>query len=116
MINFNLVFNSLLNIAAVNPEGYTVDKNTLQPITAGYSVAVEATQNSFGPEGAAKVLYYAYKHKEVKALGGWYNSKNNKFYFDAVIICDTLEEAVKLGRLNKQLAIFDLNTMTEIEL
>lgn len=116
MINFNLVFNSLLNIAAINPEGYTIDKNTLQPITAGYSVAVAETQNSFGPQGAAKVLYYAYKHKEITALGGWHNSKNDQFYFDAVIICNTLEEAIKLGRLNKQLAIYDLNNNKEIEL
>ena len=115
-MDLNFVFNSLLNIATVNPDGFTVDKNTLQPITAGYSVAVKETQNSFGPAGAARVVYHARKNNNICALGGWYNSKNNEFYFDAVIICDTLEEAIKLGRLNKQLAIYDLNNNKEIEL
>ena len=116
MINFNLIFNSLLNIAAINHDGFTVDKNTLEPITSGYSVAVDATQNSFGPQGAAKVVYYASRHQEINALGGWFNSRDNEYYFDAVIICKTLEEAIALGKLNNQIAIFDLNTMTEIEL
>lgn len=115
-MDLNLTFTVLTGIATVNPDGFTVDKNTMEPITSGYSVAVEATQNSFGPQGAAKVVYYASRHPEINALGGWFNSRNNEYYFDAVIICKTLDEAIALGKLNNQIAIFDLNTMTEIEL
>lgn len=103
-------------VAAANPAGFTVDKNTFEPITRGYSVAVENTQNSFGPEGAARVVSFARANNNISALGGWLNSDNNKYYFDAVIICDDLEEAKKIGRLNHQIAIFDLNNLEEIKL
>ena len=116
MMNLALSFEMLQAVAIACPDGFTVDKNTFEPITSGYSVAVADTQNSFGNYGAAKVVSYANKHNEIKALGGWYNSKNGQFYYDAVIIVDTLEEALKLGRENGQLAIFDLNNMQEIEL
>ena len=116
MMNLALSFEMLQAVATMSPDGFTVNKNTFEPITSGYSVAVAETQNSFGNYGAAKVVSYANKHKEINALGGWYNSKNNKFYFDAVIVVDTLQEAIRLGRENGQIAIFDLNKMQEIEL
>ena len=116
MMNLALSFEMLQAVATMNPDGFTVNKNTFEPILSGYSVAVKETQNSFGNYGAAKVVSYANKHNEITALGGWYNSKNNKFYYDAVIIVNDLETAIRLGRENGQLAIFDLNTMQEIEL
>lgn len=116
MKNLLLTFNALMEIASQNPEGFTVNKESLQPVKSGFSVAVSDTQNSFGPQGAAKVVYYANKHNNISALGGWFNTKNNEFYFDAVVICNTLEEAVKLGKENNQIAIFDLNNMQEITL
>ena len=54
-----LTLAALQSIAALSPEGFTIDKNTLQPITKGYSVAVADTQNSFGVSGAKKVIKYA---------------------------------------------------------
>lgn len=115
-MNLALTFELLQSIAAMNPDGFTVDKNTLEPITTGFAVAVADTQNSFGNYGAAKVVTYANKHPEINALGGWRNSENGEFYYDAVIICSTLEEALELGRANEQIAIFNLNTLTEIRL
>ncbi len=116
MKNLLLSFEMLQTVAIMSPEGFTVDKNTFKPITSGYTVAVKETQNSFGNYGAAKVVSYAAKHNEVRALGGWLNSANNKYYFDAIIICESLEEALALGRANNQIAIFDLNNMKEIRL
>lgn len=115
-MNLALSFEMLQAVATMSPDGFTVNKNTFEPIVSGYSVAVKETQNSFGNYGAAKVVSYANKHEEIKALGGWYNSKNNQFYFDAVIIVNDLETAIRLGRENGQIAIFDLNNMQEIEL
>ena len=116
MMNLALSFEMLQAVATMNPDGFTVDKNTFEPITSGYSVAVAETQNSFDNAGCARVVAYAAKHQEINALGGWYNNKNNKFYYDSVIIVNDLETAIRLGRENGQLAIFDLNTMQEIEL
>lgn len=115
-MDLNLTFSLLTGIAAACPDGFTVDKNTMEPITAGYSVAVAGTQNSFGNYGAARVIAYANTHPEVNALGGWYNSENGQYYFDAVIICKTLAEALELAKANDQIAIFDLNNLQEIRL
>ena len=106
----------LQTLGATFTDGFTVDKNTFQPITTGYSVAVAATQNSFNNVGAARVAAYANTHAEINAVGGWYNSENDRYYFDAVIVVDTLEEAIKLGRENKQIAVFDLANLREIRL
>lgn len=116
MKNLMLSFELLQSIAAMNPEGFTVNKETFEPVLSGYSVAVKETQNSFGNYGAARVVAYANKHQEVTALGGWRDSETGLYYYDCVIICETLEEALDLGRANSQIAIFDLNNMVEIRL
>ena len=107
---------ALAAIATTNKEGYTVNAATLQPVTTGYAVAVADTQNSFGLEGLANVVKYVSEHPEVNAFGGWYNSENNMYYFDATVIVDDLKTAQELGRANKQIAIFDLANLKEIRL
>ena len=111
-----LLFSMLSAVAANNKEGYTVDTATLQPITKGYAVAVAATQNNFGPEGLSRVIEYARTHKDVNAFGGWYNEENGLYYYDAVVITDSLADALELGKSNAQIAIFDLKNMKEIRL
>ena len=107
---------ALATIAANNKDGFTVNAATLRPITTGYAVAVAATQNSFGIEGLANVVKYVAAHPEVNAFGGWYNKINKHFYFDATVIVDDLAAAKELGRVNKQIAIFDLANLKEIRL
>lgn len=107
---------ALAAIAINNKEGFTVNAATLQPVTTGYAVAVAATQNSFGFEGLANVVKYVNEHPEINAFGGWYNSENNMHYFDATVIVDNFEAAKDLGRVNKQIAIFDLANLKEIRL
>lgn len=107
---------ALANIAIANKDGYTVNAATLQPVKSGYAVAVADTQNSFGVEGLANVVKYVEEHPEINAFGGWYNSENGKFYFDATIIVDDLNQALELGRVNKQIAIFDLKNSLPIDL
>ena len=107
---------ALATIAINNKEGFTVNAETLQPVTRGYAVAVADTQNSFGLEGLANVVKYVFDHPEINAFGGWYNSKNNMYYFDATIIVEDLTAAIELGRIHKQIAIFDLVNLREIRL
>lgn len=107
---------ALAGIAINNKDGFTVNAATLQPVTSGYSVAVADTQNSFGIEGLANVVKYVGEHPEVNAFGGWYNTENNMYYFDATVIVDDLKTAKELGRVNKQIAIFDLANLKEIRL
>lgn len=108
------VFFALLAIAAANKNGFTVNAANLEPITTGYAVAVADTQNSFGYEGLANVVKYVSDHPEINAFGGWYNSENNMYYFDATVIVNDLKTAIELGRVNKQIAIFDLANLKEI--
>ena len=107
---------ALATIAQNNKDGYTVNAANLQPVTTGYAVAVADTQNSFGFDGLANVVKYVTEHPEVNAFGGWYNSENNMYYFDATVIVDDLATAKDLGRYNKQIAIFDLANLQEIKL
>ena len=107
---------ALAAIATTNKEGFTVNAATLQPVATGYAVAVAETQNSFGLEGLANVVKYVSEHTNINAFGGWYNSDNNQFYFDATVIVNDLEAAKELGRINKQIAIFDLANLKEIRL
>ncbi len=110
------LINALAAVAALNPEGYTVDARTLQPVTAGFAVAVAATQNSFDAEGLAAVVDYVSTHNEINAFGGWYDSESGKYYYDATIIVNDKAKAIELGRLNNQLATFDLANLEEIRL
>ena len=107
---------ALASIAINNKEGFTVNAATLQPVTTGYAVAVADTQNSLGFEGLANVVKYVNEHPEINAFGGWYNSENNMYYFDATVIVDDFEAAKEMGRVNKQIAIFDLANLKEIRL
>ena len=107
---------ALAAIALKNPEGYTVNAETLQPVKTGYAVAVADTQDSFGLEGLVNVVKYVSEHPVINAFGGWYNRDNNMYYFDATVIVNDLEAAKELGRINNQIAIFDLANLAEIRL
>ena len=102
-------------IAQENPEGFTINKKTLQPISKGYAVAISETQDSFGSEGLDKVMEFA-KPSFVDAYGGWLNEKNGEYYYDAVMVVEDLKLALFLGFRNKQIAIFDIEKGEQIEL
>ena len=119
----NLVISSVAAIAALNPEGFTVNAATLQPVTSGYAVALKRTQNSFGAEGLAKVANVIEElqasgnlNARILAFGGWYDSESGLFYYDATVIYQDREKAIEAGRANEQIAIFDLSNLEEIRL
>ena len=103
----------LAAIAAANPEGFTVDAKTLQPVTSGYAVAVKATQNSFNAKGLALVVDYAATDSEVTAFGGWLDSETGLYYYDAVVITDSFERAKAIAEREGQIAFFSLKEMKE---
>lgn len=109
----NLIL-AIAAIAAQSPQGFTIDLNTLQPVESGYCVALAETQNCFGLLGLEKVINVAKKHGA--AVGGWYDNESGKYYFDATLVLNNLEDAILLGKLNNQLAVFDLNSQKEIRL
>jgi hypothetical protein len=119
----NLVIASVAAIAALNPEGFTVNAANLQPVTSGFAVALKRTQNSFGVEGLAKVANVIDElqasgnlNGRALAFGGWYDSESGLFYYDATLIYQDREKAIEAGRANEQIAIFDLANLVEIRL
>ena len=119
----NLVLSSVAAIAAINPDGFTVNAATLQPVTSGYAVALKRTQNSFGAEGLAKVANVIEElqasgnlNGRILAFGGWYDSESGLYYYDATVIYQDREKAIEAGRANEQIAIFDLANLEEIRL
>lgn len=119
----NVVISSVVAIAAMSPEGFTVNAANLQPVTSGYAVALKRTQNSFGAEGLAKVANVIEElqasgnlNGQTLAFGGWYDSESGFYYYYATVIFDDRAEAIEAGRANEQIAIFDLANLEEIRL
>lgn len=114
-MNKDLFISAVAAIAAVNPEGFTVNSKSMEPEKSGYCVALTETQNSFNREGLARV-YDVISSGRANAVGGWLDSESGLYYYDAVVVLQDRAKAIELGRLNNQLAIFDLNKMEEIRL
>lgn len=119
----NLIISSIVAFAALNPEGFTVNAATLQPVSTGFAVAMKQTQNSFGAEGLAKVANVIEElqasgnlNGRTLAFGGWYDSESGLYYYDATVIFENRAEAIEAGRANDQIAIFDLANLEEIRL
>lgn len=111
------LFYTVSGIAAVNPLGFTFNCVNGEMQTKGFAVACAETQNSFGDEGLARVLSFVESKKNNSTcVGGWLDKNTGLYYFDAVIICESLDEALEIGKANNQIAIFDLDTFTEIRL
>lgn len=107
------ILRRLAELIETHPDGFTISSDMTEEPVTGYAVAI--TQDCFGLEGLGRVLDVVGKNPNY-CIGGWLNPDTNQFYFDAVQIVGTLEEAVKIGKENCQLAIFDLANMAEIRL
>lgn len=101
-------------IAKSNPEGFTIRLPKLEEVTAGIVVAYLETQNCFDDEGLKKVVQHAEQHDNV--MGGWLNEENNRYYFDSCKVFTDRIEAIRFGKENQQIAIFDLDNLEIIKL
>ena len=113
----NNLFTTISMIAAANPAGFTfnVEQNEMQ--ATGYAVALAASQNSFGADGLESVISLVTSADcPASCVGGWMDTATGLYYYDATVIIEDRAAAIAFGRLQNQIAIFDLNTMTEIRL
>lgn len=97
-----------------NPDGFTINIETMKPLKFGIIVAYKETQNHFGKEQLQNVINHALQHNKI--VGGWLNNENGLFYFDSVKVFrnSELKEAIEFGIKNEQIAIFDLTNLKEI--
>ena len=115
MANFSTILAAVIAAANECPEGFTLDLETFNFASSGVAVALEATQNSHGTEGLCKVIDYCINNN-IRYIGGWFDNASSKFYYDATIVVNDRVQAMELGRINHQIAIFDLNALEEIRL
>lgn len=107
-------FKKVKAFAKANQNGFTISLLDFSPPKSGFCVAMNLTQDHFGDEGLKKVIEIAKNSTFV--VGGWFNKEEELFYYDCVMIVQDKETAIKLGKANKQLAIFDLTKGEEIKL
>jgi hypothetical protein len=98
------------------PDGFTLSINTWEQPKEGITVAYSATQDRHDRADLDFVVSHARAHDGY--IGGWLDTATGRFYYDSVRLFpeDALEEAVKFGRENGQIAIFILSSSTEIRL
>lgn len=108
---------TLAAFAAANPSGFTIDARTGEIPASGYCVALAQTQDSHGADGLARVLQLIQSGTTAATcVGGWLDTETGLYYYDATVVLTDRAEAIALGRANKQLAIFHLDTCEEIRL
>ena len=115
MAPFSAILAAVISAANSNPDGFTLDLETFTLATSGVAVALEATQNSHGTDGLARVIDYCIDNN-IRYIGGWLDSTSGKFYYDATVVLSDRAKAIELGRLNHHLAIFDMDECQEIRL
>lgn len=106
------MFKKIKSIAEANPYGFTISLLDFSTPKRGYIVAMKQTQDHFGDQGLKKVLEIA--TQSTFLVGGW--KEGDRFYYDCVMLVEDLETAIKLGKANEQIAIFDLTNGNEIRL
>ena len=107
-------FKKIKEIAKANKNGFTFSILENSEPKSGYCVAMNLTQHHFGDEGLKKVIEIAKNSTFV--VGGWFNDEDKQFYYDCVMIEQDKETAIRLGKANKQISIYDLNKGQVIDL
>ena len=114
---------ALLDFIKQNPEGFTVDPTTLESPSSGFAVApvkaleIVLDQNKMDEDVARQfaknVADLAKQIDKPVFAGGWLNQDNGKYYLDATVVFDTIEDALYTAEASQQEAIFDLGTFNE---
>ena len=114
---------NLLDFIKQNPDGFTVDPDTLDSPTSGFAVApvkaleIVLDKNEMTEADARQFAKnVADLSKQINApvfAGGWLNDDNGKYYLDATVVFDTIEDALYTAEASNQEAIFDLGTFNE---
>ena len=99
--------------------GFTYSINEGEHATEGVAVSYEGTQQLYrDPPSHQELLDYAeeWRHmlsKHGSHLGAWFNESDDYYYLDVSIVILDLEEAVKIGMVNGQEAVFDIGAGKE---
>ncbi len=101
--------------------GFTIDLKTGNIPKSGYCIALSLFEQVTNIDNDLDLILteYIVKHKPMLLntlpdyyLGAWVN--NGKIYLDVVTIVKDLKVALRLAKIGKQIAIFDLDNQKEI--
>lgn len=98
--------------------GFSLDCNSNKPID-GYMVAMKGFELKTTLENKSEIASYINKHyisvaRGENYFGGWVNE--GVLYLDIATNVKNKESAIRLGRKNEQLAIYDIDNQREIHL
>jgi len=106
-----------------NPDGFTIDPVTMEPVSSGFVVApLKEAEIIVGETLPEEVLLgYIDDNKDIARatnkpvyLGGWFDEDSQQYFLDNTLIVPTAEEALYIAEAADQLAIFNLNNFEEI--
>jgi hypothetical protein len=114
--------NNVLTVLA-ETGGFTMDLHAAGFAKEGFAVSVnpERTRKISGPVDSITLVTYVSDNWDLlsengKVFGGWLDRETGITYLDVVTLFDNREDAERLGREHGEIAIFDLETGTEIRL
>ena len=114
---------SIKEILAQNPDGFSlqIETGAMNPMDDGYMVSLTDMElNSLDDATRVKRLLMTTRNTlnlnlYKTFLGGWKDESTGKYYLDLSIWVETLEEAMYLGRLFNQKAVFDIKALDSVE-
>ena len=110
--------NRLLGIIRDNPDGFTVDPDSLESMSSGIAVApVKAAEIKVKPNDLneetlyqfAENLYIMSQLSGTKIFAGGWTGPDGMFYLDATMLVDDFNDALYIGEAAEQEGIFNLN-------
>jgi hypothetical protein len=108
----------LKEIINKNPSGFSINLNSLENVKKGYVVSFTHINKNKNIDNILKridFIKYAFPQlKKNLVLGGWYNKKDNCFYLDLGLNLKNKKHSLIIGKYFKQIAIFDINKLKEI--
>ena len=98
--------NVIYALGQLNPDGFTLDLDSMSQPAEGIMVSYKETQNSFDRKSLPAVIKHARAHQNL--VGGWYNQEDGHYYFDSTRSFpeDSLAAAVAFARENGQKSVY----------
>lgn len=120
MINQEEFKIKLMDIIKNNPDGFTIDFN-LNPIIKkkGFFVALTNNYNNnfnIVIENLFKLKEDFKQFEKNLLIGLWFNSENKTYYLDLSLYIENKKYALMIGKLFKQISIFDIKNLNCINI
>ncbi len=115
MADMDVMLSEYLYDLAIENGGFTYNLHTGTTPKQGYAVALQGRECKVERLSARIIDEYVDEHAEAitvpgACVGAWYSPEADTWYLDVSIVLASLDEALVVGRANKQLAVYDLAT------